>query len=333
MMARTDDDTWDLASSVGATATMVAAARAQATNDPKPLINDPFARPLVEAVGIDLLTRMVRGEVTLAELDDEQTRGVRRMKDNMAARTKFFDEFFLTATGGGNSADATGGGNSAEATGGGNSAEATAAGIRQVVILAAGLDARAYRLPWPAGTVVYEIDQPEVIAFKTTTLTGLGAEPTADRRTVAIDLRQDWPAALREAGFDPDRPTAWIAEGLLGYLPPDAQDRLLDNITALSAAGSRFATESIAGRDDLDEEAIKERMKAVSARWREHGFDLDMTELIYFGDRNEAAEYLKSHGWQIIGRTNRELFADYGLEPLDTDQPFGDVVYVSGILK
>ena len=313
-MARTDDDTWDLASSVGATATMVAAARAQATNDPKPLINDPFARPLVEAVGIDLLTRMVRGEVTLAELDDEQTRGVRRMKDNMAARTKFFDEFFLTATGGGNSAEAT-------------------AGIRQVVILAAGLDARAYRLPWPAGTVVYEIDQPEVIAFKTTTLTGLGAEPIADRRTVAIDLRQDWPAALREAGFDPDRPTAWIAEGLLGYLPPDAQDRLLDNITALSAAGSRFATESIAGRDDLDEEAIKERMKAVSARWREHGFDLDMTELIYFGDRNEAAEYLKSHGWEIVGRTNRELFADYELEPLDTDQPFGDVVYVSGILK
>src|SRR3984893_9063122 len=323
-MARTDDNTWDLASSVGATATMVAAARAQATNDPKPLINDPFARPLFEAVGIDLLTRMVRGEVTLAELDDEQTRGVRRMKDNMAARTKFFDEFFLTATGGGNSA---------EATGGGNSTEATTAGIRQVVILAAGLDARAYRLPWPAGTVVYEIDQPEVIAFKTTTLTGLGAEPIADRRTVAIDLRQDWPAALREAGFDPDRPTAWIAEGLLGYLPPDAQDRLLDNITALSAAGSRFATESIAGRDDLDEEAIKERMKEVSGRRREHGFDLDMTELIYFGDRNEAAEYLKSHGWQIIGRTNRELFADYGLEPLDTGQPFGDVVYVSGILK
>ena len=315
-MARTDDDTWDLASSVGATATMVAAARAQATNDPKPLINDPFARPLVEAVGIDLLTRMVRGEVTLADLDDEQTRGVRRMKDNMAARTKFFDEFFLTATGRGDSADAAASGN-----------------IRQAVILAAGLDARAYRLPWPAGTVVYEIDQPEVIAFKTTTLTGLGAEPIADRRTVAIDLRQDWPAALREAGFDPDRPTAWIAEGLLGYLPPDAQDRLLDNITALSTVGSRFATESIAGRDDLDEEAIKERMKAVSARWREHGFDLDMTELIYFGDRNEAAEYLKSHGWETIGRTNRELFADYGLEPLDTDQPFGDVVYVSGILK
>src|SRR3984893_2114897 len=178
MMARTDDDTWDLASSVGATATMVAAARAQATNDPKPLINDPFARPLVEAVGIDLLTRMVRGEVTLAELDDEQTRGVRRMKDNMAARTKFFDEFFLDATGGGNSAEAAASGN-----------------IREGVLLAPALAARAYRLPWPASTVVYEIDQPEVIAFKTTTLAGFGAEPTADRRTVAIDLRQDWPGA------------------------------------------------------------------------------------------------------------------------------------------
>src|ERR1700732_1211071 len=203
MMARTDDDTWDLASSVGATATMVAAARAQATNDPKPLINDPFARPLVEAVGIDLLTRMVRGEVTLAELDDEQTRGVRRMKDNMAARTKFFDEFFLTATGGGNSAEAAASGN-----------------IRQAVILAAGLDARAYRLPWPAGTVVYEIDQPDVIAFKTTTLTGLGAEPIADRRTVAIDLRQDWPGAVRSVGFGPGSATARTAGGVRGHVPP-----------------------------------------------------------------------------------------------------------------
>jgi methyltransferase (TIGR00027 family) len=304
-MARTDDDTWDLATSVGATATLVAAARAVATRADTPLINDPFARPLVEAVGIDVLTRLVRGEMNLAELDDEQSRGIERMRDNMAARTKFFDDFFL---------------------------DATAAGIRQVVILASGLDARAYRLPWPAGTVVYEIDQPQVIEFKTTTLASLGAEPTADRRTVAIDLRYDWPSALREAGFDPDQPTAWIAEGLLGYLPPDAQDRLIDNIAALSKKGSRFATESIAGRKDLDEDAIRERMKTISTRWRQHGFDLDMTELVYFGDRNEAAEYLTSHGWETVGRTTAELFGEYGLEPLEADQPFGDVVYVRGIL-
>jgi methyltransferase (TIGR00027 family) len=305
-MARTDDDTWDLASSVGATATMVAAARARATTDPKPLINDPFARPLVEAVGIDLFTRMVRADFDLSDLDEDAARGVRRMTDNMAARTKFFDEFLL---------------------------DATAAGIRQVVILAAGLDSRAYRLAWPDATVVYEIDQPAVIDFKTTTLSGLDARPTSDRRTVAIDLRYDWPTALRQAGFDPGRRTAWIAEGLLGYLPPDAQDRLLDNITALSAEGSRFATESIPGHDDRDEDAVKERMRSISARWREHGFDLDMTELVYFGDRNEAQAYLNSHGWETVGRTTRQLFDDYGLAPVEEDQPFGEVVYVSATLK
>ena len=111
------------------------------------------------------------------------------------------------------------------------------------MILASGLDTRAYRLPWPADTVVFEIDQPEVIAFKSRTLAELGAEPTAERRTVAIDLREDWPSALQAAGFDPTQPTAWIAEGLLIYLPPDAQDRLFDDITALSAPGSRIATE------------------------------------------------------------------------------------------
>src|SRR5271167_564044 len=264
-MPRTENDTWNLATSVGATATMVAAARAVATKADNPLINDQFAEPLVRAVGVDFLSRWAAGELDAASVDTEDSSWkLQQMPDAMAARTRFFDAFFH---------------------------EATEAGIRQAVILASGLDARAYRLDWPADMTVFEVDQPEVIAFKTQTLSELGASPTTDRRTVAIDLRQNWPAALVEAGFDPSQPTAWIAEGLLGYLPPDAQDRLLDNICALSADGSRLATESIAGRDDLDEEAIKERMKAVSARWREHGFDLDMTELIYFGDRNEAAEY------------------------------------------
>ena len=305
-MARTDDDTWDLASSVGATATMVAAARARASKDTNPLITDPFAQPLVEGVGIDLFTRLARAEFDLADLGDDAAHSVRRMTDNLAARTKFFDDFFLAAT---------------------------AAGIRQVVIMAAGLDARAYRLPWPAGTVVYEIDQPQVVEFKTKKLEALGAEPTAERHAVAIDLRLDWPTALKDAGFDPEQPTAWIAEGLLGYLPPDAQDRLLDNITALSSEGSRFATESIPLHHDEDEEAIKDRMRAATERWREHGFDLDMTELVYFGDRNEAGAYLESHGWETVGRSTRELFDDYGLEPLEVDQPFGEVVYVSANLK
>jgi methyltransferase (TIGR00027 family) len=306
-MARTDNDTWDLASSVGVTATMVAASRAMASKAERPLINDPFAEPLVRAVGVDLFVRLVSGELKPADLQDDSdsSAGMQpRMVDNMAVRTKFYDEFFL---------------------------EAAAAGIRQAVILASGLDSRAYRLAWPDGTTVYEIDQPQVIDFKSRTLAEMGAQPTAYRRTVAIDLRHDWPAALRAAGFDPDQPTAWSAEGLLGYLPPEAQDRLLDTVTALSAPGSRIATESMPRRDDAVRERLKEHMRTVSERWRRHGLDLDMTELIYFGDRNEAAPYLSDHGWQITGKSTRELFEANGLPPLDDDFPFADRLFVSGI--
>src|ERR1700727_1786687 len=308
-MARTDDDTWDLASSVGATATMVAAARAMASKAEQPLITAPSAEPLVRAVGLDLFARLAAGDLDPAELEDDSDgapAGVQRMTDNMAVRTKFFDEFFL---------------------------DATNAGINQAVILASGLDARAYRLRWPAGTTVYEIDQPQVIEFKSRTLAELGAQPTAFRRTLAIDLRDDWPTALQETGFDPEQPSAWSAEGLLGYLPPDAQDRLLDNITELSAPGSRIATESGPTREPGHEERIKERMRTVSQRWRKRGLDLDMTELVYFGARNEAAVYLTDPGWQVRGSTIRELFAANGLPPIvEDDLPFADRLYVSGTL-
>jgi methyltransferase (TIGR00027 family) len=309
-MARTDNDTWDLASSVGATATMVAAARAMATTADNPLINDPFAEPLVRAVGVDFFTRLATGELRPEDLDsDDDTVGMHRMTDNMAVRTKFFDEFFLSATAG---------------------------GIRQAVILASGLDSRAYRLTWPAGTTVYEIDQPDVIEFKTRTLAELGAEPTAKRRTVAMDLRYDWPSALIEEGFDPNAPTAWSAEGLLGYLPPDAQDRLLDTITDLSAPGSRVAVESMPNIDKVDHEKAIERMQAASERWRDHGFDLDFAELVYLGDRNDAASYLGGHGWQITRNSVKELFAANGLPPLpegsDDVSNISELQYVSGTL-
>src|SRR6202044_2153911 len=147
-------------------------------------------------------------------------------------------------------------------------------------------------LAWPGGTTVYEIDQPQVIEFKSRTLAELGAQPTAYRRTVAVDLRAGWPAALQAAGFDPDQPSAGSAEGLLGYLPPEAQDRLLDTITALSAPGSRIETESGPTRDPAHEDRIRERMRTVSVLWRKHGLNPDMTDLVYFGDRNEAAAYI-----------------------------------------
>ncbi|OBG75162.1 MULTISPECIES: class I SAM-dependent methyltransferase [unclassified Mycobacterium] len=309
---RYDGDTWDLASSVGATATMVAAARAMATRAERPLIDDPFAEPLVRAVGVDLLTKLASGELDPGELNDVHdgatgsTGAMSRMADNMAVRTKFFDEFFLNATN---------------------------AGIEQVVILASGLDARAYRLAWPAGTVVYEVDQPEVIEFKTRTLAELGAQPTAERRVVAVDLRDDWPAALRAAGFDPDRPSAWSAEGLLGYLPPEAQDRLLDTITELSAPGSRLATESAPNPEPGEEDKLKERMRAISERWRAHGFDLDMAGLVYFGERNEAVPYLGAQGWELTSASIRDLFAANGLPPFDDDDMrMGEMLYTSGTL-
>ena len=281
MMARSDTDSWDLASSVGATATMVAAARARATEDPDPIINDPFAASLVRAVGIDFFTRVVDGDIDPADAGESGNTELQTETDSLAVRTRFFDEFFINAT---------------------------AAGIGQAVILAAGLDARAYRLAWPPGTVVYEVDQPQVVAFKTETMAGLGAQPTAERRTVSIDLRDDWPAALRDSGFDDTKPSAWSAEGLLMYLPPDAQDRLFDHITALSAPGSRLATEYHPDTGPT----MAERGQAMNDRWASLGCDVDLSGLFFDGERNNVADYLGDGGWQVNARNRRELFGEYG---------------------
>lgn len=280
-MARSDTDSWDLASSVGATATMVAAARALATKDTNPIIDDPFAAPLVRAVGIDFFTRVVDGEVDPAEAGDNGSTELQTETDSLAVRTKFFDEFFVNAA---------------------------RAGIGQAVILAAGLDARAYRLPWPAGTVVYEVDQPQVVTFKTETMARLGAEPTADRRTVSIDLRDDWPAALRDSGFDATKPSAWSAEGLLMYLPPEAQDRLFDHITALSAPGSQLATEYHPDTNST----MAERSRLMNDRWADLGCDVDLSGLFYEGERNNVADYIGERGWRVNARNRRDLFGEYG---------------------
>ena len=301
-MTRTDNDTWDLASSVGATATLVAAARAAASKQADPLIDDPYAEPLVRAVGVDFFIKMADSAIPV--VDDEISTGMSRMTDNVAVRTKFFDEFFLAATG---------------------------AGIRQVVILASGLDSRGYRLGWPDGTVVYEIDQPEVIAFKSETLAELGATATCDRRSVAMDLRNDWASALQQAGFDPTAPTAWSAEGLLGYLPPGPQDRLLDTITELSAPGSRVAIDCAPPSDPAQEEQSRERMKAFSDHWREQGFHLDFAELVYIGERNEPTAYLNGHGWQVFGTPINDLLTDNGCAPFDDDEPMAKLSYLNAV--
>jgi methyltransferase (TIGR00027 family) len=275
-MTSADADSWDIASSVGATATMVAAARAIASREPDAIIDDPFAEPLVRAAGMDFFTRLLDREIGLAEGGGDATR---LMVDVMAVRTRFFDDSFTQS-----------------------------AGIRQAVILASGLDARAYRLSWPAGTVVYEIDQPKVLDFKNATMSSIGATPTAERRAVSIDLRDEWAGALRRNGFDETQPTAWTAEGLLVYLPPDAQDRLFDEITALSAPGSRLATEY---HPDAGA-SMGRRAEAIRERWKEHGFDVNFADLFYPSERDPVVDYLAGHGWRVTARSRPEMFSKYG---------------------
>jgi methyltransferase (TIGR00027 family) len=278
-MARTDDDTWDPATGVGMTATFGAVARAVATN--KGIINDPFAEPLVRAAGVEYFTRVV--ENARYEADGSDNPVMAGLIDVLAVHARFLDQLL---------------------------AGAGRAGIRQAVILASGLDTRPYRLWWPPGTTVYEIDQPEVIDFKNEVLRGLGAKVAANRCAVGVDLRQDWLAALRRVGFDDAQRTVWIAENLLvGYLPPDGQNRLLEDVTAVSAVGSRFAADHMPTWTPLQLEAGR----AFVDRWRQYGLDVDLAILTYQGEYSYVPDYLAAHGWETVERNVVELFAAMGM--------------------
>ena len=199
--------------------------------------------------------------------DDEHGRRAHRLAcDYQAVRTHFFDAYF---------------------------ADAVAAGTRQVVILAAGLDSRAYRLEWPAGTTVYEIDQPQVVEYKTATLDSAGAISKATRRTVPVDLRDDWPAALSAAGFDRSQPAAWLAEGLLPYLPAEAQDRLFEMLTELSVPGSQVAVEafSLGSADTERRRAARRRRGRVNRgfiSWRVRGAGARVAPSVFSFDTNST---------------------------------------------
>jgi methyltransferase (TIGR00027 family) len=290
-MPRTDNDSWDITQSVGATALGVAAARAAETESENPLINDPFARVFVDAAGEGMWS-MYANPTLLAkavEIDPNVQARIQLMIDFMAIRTALFDEFFLAA------ADS---------------------GVRQVVILAAGLDARTWRLPWPDGTVVYELDQPKVLDFKSDTLREHGAHPTARLVNVPIDLRQDWPKALQDAGFDASQPSAWSAEGLVRYLPAQAQDLLFERIHSLSAPGSWLAS-NVPGAGFTDPELVRrqreemQRMRATAAQLVNTEI-ADLDDLWYAEERTPADGWLREHGWGVSAATFEELMARYG---------------------
>jgi methyltransferase (TIGR00027 family) len=275
---RTAGDSWAITELVGATALGVAASRAAETAGPDPLIRDEFARLLVSSAGT-AWARLADAELAWLDGDPQGQRAHRLGIDYQAVRTHFFDEYF---------------------------GDAVSAGIRQVVILAAGLDSRAYRLNWPPGTAVYEIDQPKVLEYKTETLEQHGAVPTASRRPVPVDLRDDWPAALTAAGFDRTQPTAWLAEGLLPYLPSDAQDRLFEMFTALSAPGSQVAIEAFG----LNSRSNSQRWLRMRERL---GLDVNVQALTYHEpDRSDAIQWLTDHGWQVGAVNNRDEMARLG---------------------
>lgn len=291
MTERTDGDSWDLASGVGATATMVAASRALASRGAAPLIDDPYAEPLVRAVGVPYFIRILDGENPSGDPEYNPEHSA----NHMAVRTRFYDDVFLAATG---------------------------RGVRQAVILAAGLDTRGYRLPWPDGTAVYELDLPAVLEFKAGVLATLAA-PTATHRDVPVDLRDDWPAALRAAGLDTHAPTVWSAEGLVYYLPPEAQDLLFDRITDLSAPGSTLAVDFIPDMSVFG---------AQLARFDQ--MQVKLKDLVYQDVRRHTAEHLRERGWQVSTRQIADLHTEFGFDYPDREifAAFADTTYLSAEL-
>ena len=300
-MARTADDSWDIATSVGATAVMVALARAAETASADPLIRDQFAEPLVSTPELAGVREQVHAWWAGPDEDEDPdfTPNSQNMIDYQAVRTHFFDAYF---------------------------ADAAAAGIRQVVILAAGLDSRAYRLDWPTGTVVYEIDLPKVLEYKAETLAGHGAAPAADRRPVAVDLRHDWPQALRDTGFDTTRPTAWLAEGLLPFLPGAAQEAMFTSIDMLSGSGSQVAME-IFGVDEEKRKEAEEKWAQLRAKREARGEDTSFNPFdLWFDDegRPDCGDWFAAHGWTTRSVNARDEALRLGRPPQSDERPFAN---------
>jgi methyltransferase (TIGR00027 family) len=290
MTARSDDDEWDIVTSVGYTALLVAGWRALHAASSDPLVRDEYARHFIAASADPYLT---------AQLADPGTsEGATAFPRLYGVQTRFFDEFFMSTADG---------------------------GLRQAVIVGAGLDSRAYRLAWPGGTTVFEIDRPKVLEFKRRVLAEHGAEPTARRIDVAVDLRNDWSIPLRAAGFDPQQPSAWSVEGLLPYLTAAAQDTLFTRIDQLSAPGSRLAIGALGSGLD------RARLSALETTYPglNKSGDFDFSTLTYDEEtKTEPAQWLAEHGWTVDPvRTNPELQAGYGRTPAEVDVQIDNIMH------
>ncbi|MDQ0790841.1 methyltransferase (TIGR00027 family) [Streptomyces sp. B3I8] len=262
-------------SGVWATAVGVARVRARESARENPLFRDPLAQAFAAAGGV---------WPSSPPLPDDE--GARRRWSAVAfsivIRTKFLDDLLRRAS---------------------------ASGIRQVVLLGAGMDSRAFRMDWPEGTRLFEVDTAAPLDFKASVLRQEGAVARCERITVTVDLRDDWPGALAAAGHDPTLPTVWIAEGLLIYLPQDAVELLLGRIGARSAAGSRMGL-TLGSSGVIERFAADATPGSTASMW--------VSEM-----PDDPVGWLAGHGWEAETHTVRERAAAYG-RPVNTPPRRGE---------
>ncbi|MFE7595761.1 class I SAM-dependent methyltransferase [Streptomyces sp. NPDC057494] len=251
-----------------ATAVGVARVRALETERDNALFRDPLARAFATAGGLWPSSPPPGDEVA--------RRRRRAVSFSIVIRTKFLDDLLR---------------------------EASASGVRQVVLLGAGMDSRAFRTDWPEGTRLFEVDTAAPLDFKAAVLRRERAVARCERITVAVDLREDWPDALAAAGHDPAVPTVWIAEGLLIYLPEDAVELLLARISTRSAPGSRMGL-TLGSRGVIERFGADAAPGSAASMW--------LSEMPH-----DPVSWLAGHGWDAESHTLRERAAAYG-RPINT---------------
>ncbi|MEU5769060.1 class I SAM-dependent methyltransferase [Streptomyces asoensis] len=251
-------------SGVWATAVGVARVRARESEREDALFRDPLAQAFATAGGLESSAPPPSG-------DEAARRRRLGVAFSVVVRTRFLDDLLR---------------------------QACASGIRQVVLLGAGMDSRAFRMDWPEGTRLFEVDTAAPLDFKASVLRQERAVARCERITVAVDLREDWPGALAAAGHDPAAPTVWIAEGLLIYLPEDAVELLLARIGARSAADSRLGL-TLGSRGVIERFGADAGPGSAASLW--------VSEM-----PDDPVAWLAGHGWEATSHTLRERAAAYG---------------------
>ena len=251
---------------IAPTSRWMAAARAREGERPDRLFDDPLASALAGPDGFAWLERMESAARS-------ESPGLYPV-----IRTRFFDDFLLDAC--------------------------RRSEVRQVVLAAAGLDTRAFRLNWPSGTRLYEMDLPEVLDAKEEVIETAGAKASCERRTVRVDLGQEtWPETLLAAGYRPERPSVWLIEGLLFYLTHAAVHGLLEKVGTLTASGSLLGLDVM--NRGLFFSPVSWPMRAALARRGAPG---------RFGT-NDPETLMARHGWEADVTQPGEEGANFGRWP------------------